>query len=46
MPVIFESSRISAKLLLNDLGISPGWSAGMGRNREIEKMETPQACEV
>ncbi len=46
LPVIFESSRISAKLLLNDLGISPGWSAGMGRNREIEKMETPQACEV
>jgi phytoene desaturase len=27
LPVIFQSARISSKLLLEDLDIEPGWSA-------------------
>jgi phytoene desaturase len=31
LPVIFESARITSRLLLEDLGVAPAWSAATER---------------
>jgi phytoene desaturase len=39
LPVIFQSARISSKLLLEDLGIAPQWSAARGIAMNNEMMQ-------
>jgi phytoene desaturase len=39
LPVIFQSARISSKLLLDDLGLEPQWSASSSLGVETEMMQ-------
>jgi len=39
LPVIFESARISSRLLLEDLGVEPHWSAAPERTVEGDMMQ-------
>jgi phytoene desaturase len=47
LPVIFESARISTRLLLNDLGLPAPAGAGPGANQtEPAKCETPASADA
>jgi phytoene desaturase len=39
LPVIFQSARISSKLLLEDLGLEPQWSATTNMAVETDMMQ-------
>jgi phytoene desaturase len=39
LPVIFQSARISSKLLLEDLGLEPQWSAGANMAVDADMMQ-------
>jgi phytoene desaturase len=39
LPVIFESARISSRLLLEDLGVEPHWSASPERAVDSDMMQ-------
>ena len=41
LPVIFESARITSRLILEDFGMSPDWHTA-----ELEHMQTPELVEV